>query len=94
MLLIRRAKGVVRGWVRGPLPESHEKEAGAEGLPQVGLWDFQWAFWQSREQYDVDRHFAQILRVMEGGAFWQLAQEMVAIAMRTLVVKELMESVG
>ena len=40
------------GWVRAAAPEGDDEEEGeeGEGLPQVVLWDFQWAFWQSREQ--------------------------------------------
>ena len=43
-------------------------------MPQVFLWIFQWAFWQSREQYEVDEHLAQRLRVTSGGDFLQDSQ--------------------
>ena len=43
--------------------------------PQERLWDFQSAFWQSREQYWVDLHWEQDLRMTVGGDWWQVAQE-------------------
>lgn len=53
-----------------------EEEGGWDCLPpQERLWDFQSAFWQSREQYWVDLHWEQDLRVMVGGDWWQVAQE-------------------
>lgn len=49
-------------------------------LPQVFLWAFQSAFWQSREQYGVVLHLAHFLRETSGGDFLQDWQaDMVAV---------------
>jgi len=69
------------GGEREVLAEKEEEEEevllGADDcccLPQVFLWIFQSAFWQSREQYEVDEHLAQRLRVTSGGDLLQDSQ--------------------